>query len=275
MIVKLLKHEILRTWKPIAAAAGIGTLVVIAAVLFMNLDIPVLSDLLFGLAFLAVIALVPGTQLMLAIDHYRTSFGKEAYLTHSLPVAGGKIHTAKFLWACIVSFALAAIALVLFSAIWPTVATQNPGAPATLWDGLSWVFDTLTALWPLWLQIAVAVTAAILLLTIPTTVYFALAVGNEARLRRFGMGGVVIAFVALYLVQQLVYAAAIFAVPWGIGLPEHSEMTQVIPVDYLAAATSDATPEAFPVGMLVASVILFVVTVWRTHYSWQKKISLA
>lgn len=275
MITKLLKHEFLRTWKPIAIAAGACTLIVLAAVMFINLHIPFLSELLFALAFIAVIVLVPGTQVMLAIDHYRTSFGKQAYLTHSLPVAGGKIHTAKFLWACLVSFVMAAVALVLLSALWPTLAAEDPGLPATLWAGLDTVRAAITQLWPLWLQIAVSLTAAIMLIAIPTAVYCALAVGSEARLRRFGMGGVVLAFVALYVVQQIVYAIAIFAVPWGIGLTAESGMAQVIPVNYLTAATSDADPQAFPLGIFAAAVILFVAMVWRTHHSWQRKISLA
>lgn len=275
MITKLLKHEYLRTRNPILITYGIGILLCLAAALFGAWDIPILSGLFTTFAVATVVLIVPVTQLMLALDHYHSSFGREAYLTHSLPIRGGTIYTAKLVWAVIVTVVTTALAIGLAALVWPVVVDGQSEMPATLWEGAQALWTALTAALPTWVLLLMVAGAVCMLLSIPVMLYFAIARGSESRLRQLGIGGIAVAFVALYVVQQIVYTLAIFGVPWGIvaGGPDGRE-AEVVPMNFWTALWSNTSPDAFPLGILPVTLVMVVVVVWLTHRSWEKKISL-
>ncbi|MFD2674605.1 hypothetical protein [Gulosibacter bifidus] len=276
MIAKLFKHEFLRTRIRLLQIIGVSVLVVAAAALFGAMQVPVLSPIFLLLAVLTVIALVPGTQCYLAFDYYRTGFGKEGYLTHALPVRGGKIFTAKLLWAFVVSVVMLVLAVLMLAAIWPLLVAEEPELPRNLFEGISMFWNAIAASLPAWLLVLITVCGLLMVLSMPVNLYFAIAVGCESKLRRFGIGGIVLAFVILYVCMQLLYFVSIVGVPWGIGeLPNVPGQAGLIPVDYLGALTANASPEAFPLGILPASMLAIALAIWRTHRSWNKKVSLA
>ena len=112
MTTTLLKHEWLRTRGALGMYFGITVLVGLLGSLLGASGWSVLSVLGLLLAFLAVLVLVPGVQLLLVADYWRSGYGRTGYFTQSIPVRGATIFRAKLLWAVLVSLAAAMCFLV-------------------------------------------------------------------------------------------------------------------------------------------------------------------
>lgn len=87
MVGKLMKYEFLRTRYPLALAAGIG-LAICALAYLLALLAPVVAMVPFVVGFVMGLIFTFAVQIYLAVDFYRSSFGRRGYFTHSLPVTG-------------------------------------------------------------------------------------------------------------------------------------------------------------------------------------------
>src|SRR5699024_5623773 len=89
MITALLTHEWRRTRSMVGAATGIALLVVAAAALLVAPGWPGLSLLGVLLGAAALGGYVPVLQVLLAVDYWRSSYGRIGYFTQTLPIRGG------------------------------------------------------------------------------------------------------------------------------------------------------------------------------------------
>ena len=106
MVRTLIKHEALRTTPGLGVAFGIATLIVLFSGIIAHLNLSVVSQIFAMAGIMALSGLLAAVQLFLAVDFWRTSWGKRGYLTHSLPVKGSTILTARLLWGFVVQVAL-------------------------------------------------------------------------------------------------------------------------------------------------------------------------
>ena len=100
MVRTLIKHEILRTGPMMGLILGVGALVLLGSGFLCHLNIPVIS-VVFGVFGLFLVGgMWPFIQLVLAVDFWRTSWGRMGYLTHSFPVRGSVILGARTSLGC-------------------------------------------------------------------------------------------------------------------------------------------------------------------------------
>lgn len=272
----LLTHEWLRTRTTLLTVAG-GAAVVVT--LGSVLAAPAWALLSVVTAFVAVgaaILLIPAVQILLAVDYWRSSYGREGYFTQTLPVRGPRIFWAKMLWAWLATLGAVAVSSLLLLAAWPGISRglgmteRNPFALVS--D--AWGMATSAATVPG--TLAFLGLILVMVLVWPPQYYFAASFGSEAPRNRLGAGGPVLTWVGLYLVTQLATAIGIFAIPYAIGVVEAGSGSLGI-VDFNAWAdlrSGNTSNDVFPLGVLPPILLVSAVCLWRTVRSWQSKVSL-
>ena len=273
MITTLLKHEWLRTFGLLGTIIGAAPLVVGAGILLTATGWPVISTVGMMLAVLAIGGLVPVVQLTLTVHYWRSSYSRTGYFTHSLPIRGSKIYTAKLTWAVIVTLITTLVAFGLGLLFWPVAADQFD-AERNPFSVLGQLWNTITEVSsPMSLTIG-AVMALVLLVIWPVHYFFAASIGSETPLNRYGLGGPVLVYVGLYLVMQVVAFAGLFAIPWGIGIANGN--LGVVPFNLFKEFTIgvSTTNDIMPLGFLPAIALITLVCLVRTLYSWNRKVSL-
>lgn len=270
----LLKHEWLRTRTLVGTVAGMAVLLTLLGTGLTATAWPVLSPLGMLLGGIAITVLVPGLQLALTADYYRSSYSRTGYFTHSLPIRGGRIYAAKAIWAVLVTLAGLGLTLVLFGVFWvgvgPAVGMdRNPfTAAGMLWDRLSAVSTSgmlaggvllLLAMYLIW----------------PIHYFFAVSRGSERPLNRWGLGGPVLVFVVLYTVTQLAGIIGMIVIPFGIGLQNGALGVVSYRIIAEMQLGSASTEDVMPLGFIPAILLVTVFCAWRTVRSWNHKISLA
>jgi len=272
-MITLLKHEALRTRGPLAIGAGLIALIVLLGTLLSAIGWPVLAQMGIILGGIAIVVLVPGVQLLLTADYYRSSYSRTGYFTHALPIRGGRIYAAKLLWAGVVTLAALLGSLVLAGIYWVGLATnlgmdRNPlTAVAGLWESMTAVASPAALLGGGLLILA-------MYLCWPVQFFFAVSRGSERSLNRWGLGGPVLVFVVLYLVSQLAGMLGLFVLPFGLGVEDGS--LGFVPYSLLEELRlgGGGAEETMPLGFIPALLLLSVYCLWRTVRSWSHKVSL-
>ena len=109
--------------------------------------------------------------------------------------------------------------------------------------------------------------------------YFAATLGSGRVLGRFGIGGPVIVYVAMYMIAQAVMFAGILLIPFGLEFVPGNGGTTVdynlVNYNVLNDMLSAAPSQTMPLGFLpVLLVVLLVSVVWSTRI-WNRKVALA
>lgn len=268
----MLKHEWIRTRALIGWIVGIAALLVVVGAVFVALDWPVLGALGQGFALAGLIAAIPVTQLALAFDFWRSSFGRTGYFTQTLPIPGARIFWAKLGWHLIVTVALlpvvAALGLVLISA-----ANISAGLSANPFVQVRELWSQVTAATSPGQLILIAAMSLGLLAFLSVQYLFAASIGAEAPLHRFGASAPILVYVGLYLTLQVVTFGALLAIPFGLGMSEDG--LAVVRFSLLEMmADGSSTADAMPLGFLPVFGLAALVLLWRTAKSWNSKISL-
>lgn len=260
----LLKYEASRTIKPLMIAVLIPLLAVftLTAVSFVPAQSVKAISLTLTTLGVAAGAILP--FVFLIFDYWRSGYGANAYLTHTMPVAGGKIFWAKLIWstlAYLVSLAvfIGEVFIMLFQ------ISRNVGMSYS-----SLLKDIFTAAEeaPNWILFFGVTYGFIYVVMSLVTLFFSISVGFESRMQRFGKAGPVIIGVALYVIYQIVSFIFLF-IPFGFEISSdlHFNSSNIFvgvegPNNYL------------PIGILIPPLLFVIVLTWRTWVSWQKKISL-
>lgn len=270
MIRKLIKHEALRTGPKAGTILGIFTLVVLLCGVFARFNFPMISAFVGQVGTIAIVSAWPVINVLLAIDFWRTSWGRVGYLTHSLPVKGSTILWVRLLWgaACqVIAFAWTALAL-LGSMYLSNPSFQGGNLPINGTVLLLFV-GALFIGW-FWL----------------VQFYFAVTIGNGPRLAALGAAGPIITWVVVSVVFAIVACIMILLVPLGLDLAGGDVSLQIVDIGTLAARyqaqsmvggsnmTMNKNAAVMPFGWVFAPVALIVVCLPWMLRNWNRRISL-
>jgi hypothetical protein len=271
-MILLLKHELLRTRAMLGIVAGAAVLVAAAGALFAATGWPVLAPLGTLLVVGAVFGLVPAAQIVLAVAYWRSGYGREGYLTQTLPVRGSAIYWSKTLWAWLVSLVGVALGVGMALAVSPLLARGAGTAWADVLRGLRQSWGMLTEMAPGWAVVAVALALVALVLIWPVQYFFAASIGSQAPLNRLGVGGPVLVWLGVYFVTQVVTFASFAAVPLAVGVD--GGRLSVVRFDLFAEMVAGSPADVMPIGFLPALLLVALLCIGWTVRSWNRRVSL-
>lgn len=273
----LFRYEWLRTRSLLGVTTGLATLGVLLCSVLTWLDWTLFGPLAAAVGMMLVMVFTPVMQIVLTVDYWRSSYGATGYLTQTLPVKGSRILTVKLLWAALVSTVSLVVTVLLGCVLYTGFSVRDPQI-----TGLGEMLDEFwTALGdsgvPAWLIIGVIVAGYLAMLSAPVQYYFSISVGKERWLQTLGPGGPVLVFFLLGMVAQVVALIGLFAIPVGLS----GDASGWTLGSYSLLDEIDTTPgvsgpydSAMPLGFVPPMAILMLVCLWRTYYSWNRKIEL-
>lgn len=273
----LVRYEWRRTRGLLGVLTGLATMGVLICTALVMADWTLFSTLASGIGIMLVMAFTPGMQIALAVDYWRSSYGATAYLTHTLPVKGGRIFAVKMLWAVVVTTVSLLITFLLGCVLYAGFATGHEQI-----TGLGQMFGELgdavrTSGIPAWMLTGGLVLGYLACMVAPVQYYFAISLGKERRLQTMGAGGPVLVFIVLMMVSQVVALVGMFLIPLGVTgdgtgwtLGTYSLLDEMNR-DYVGNPHYNAT---MPLGFVPPLAVLVLLCLWRTVHSWNRRIEL-
>lgn len=273
MIAALLKHEWLRTRSLLGSIGAVAVLLVAAGTALTATGWPGISLVGMLMVMAPLAALVPATQIALAVHYWQSSYSRTGYFTQSLPLSGVTIYAAKLAWALLVSLLAVLATAGLLMAAWPVLAGQLGGErnPFSL---IRQMWEAGTAVTSTPVLIAGILLFVGLILIWPIQYFFAASVGSETPLNRLGLGGPVVVFLALYLASQVLVFLGMAALPWGLTMVDGQLGIEHWSVFAEIAAGDASRDDIMPVGFVPMLLLIGVVCLLRTVHSWRRRISL-
>ncbi len=267
MVSALMKHEALRTTPMLGACLGIATLVVVLACGLTRLSIPGLPQFAALLA-VAVSAGIPVViNIVMAIDFWRTGWGRQGYFTHSIPARGSTILAARILWSVsvVVLSVLCALIAVIFT-LWvcgPVFQGDGPSFEMVLTRFLGSMHQIMP-----WWQWVIAFGLVLFVVWFHLLgFYFPATIGSGPRWASLGSSGPIVVWAITYLLVNLTLVASV-ALPFGLDYAPGGWRLRIID------ATWNFSERNFPAGIILAMVVITVVfLVWMSR-SWNRRISL-
>jgi len=203
VMTTILRHELIRTKRPLLVILGI------AVVLIALADLLGLFAGIIGLVFALMLTfiVVPAVQLFFAIDFYRSSYGSGALLTHSLPVRGRTLFWTKILFAVLVTVFVSLLTLgVLF--LQGQLALSMGGGIAETYRELQLAFRQLSGLW-----LFLLVSATWMVVMPLASMFSSVVIGSGGWARRLSIGGPIIVFMGYYVIMQILGLVSFFIPP--------------------------------------------------------------
>lgn len=273
MIAALLKHEWLRTRSLLGSIGAVAVLLVAAGTALTATGWPGISLVGMLMVMAPLAALVPATQIALAVHYWQSSYSRTGYFTQSLPLSGVTIYLAKLAWALLVSLLAVLATAGLLMAAWPVLAGQLGGErnPFSL---IRQMWEAGTAVTSTPVLIAGILLFVGLILIWPIQYFFAASVGSETPLNRLGLGGPVVVFLGLYLASQVLVFLGMAALPWGLTMVDGQLGIEHWFVFAEIAAGDASRDDIMPVGFVPMLLLIGVVCLLRTVHSWRRRISL-
>ncbi|HJG90549.1 MAG TPA: hypothetical protein K8V81_02365 [Brachybacterium massiliense] len=273
MIAALLKHEWLRTRSLLGSIGAVAVLLVAAGTALTATGWPGISLVGMLMVMAPLAALVPATQIALAVHYWQSSYSRTGYFTQSLPLSGVTIYAAKLAWALLVSLLAVLATAGLLMAAWPVLAGQLGGErnPFSL---IRQMWEAGTAVTSTPVLIAGILLFLGLILIWPIQYFFAASVGSETPLNRLGLGGPVVVFLGLYLASQVLVFLGMAALPWGLTMVDGQLGIEHWSVFAEIAAGDASRDDIMPVGFVPMLLLIGVVCLLRTVHSWRSRVSL-
>lgn len=276
MIGTLFAQEFRATRKNLVVTTGLLLLIAAVSLAFFALRIPVLGSLGTVLGIVSITLITPMVLGLLVENYWRTMYGREGYLTMSLPVHGRTLFVAKVLYGLVIgAVALAVTGIGLLGGAMAFALGQGYEPLEFLRDGLQ-----LVQPWQVWLGGLAIALQLVFLVVVGAAV---MSIGAQARFNHLGFGAPVIGAVIVYIVMQLVTFAAIMFVPLGLVLTGPDAGTLVAQGmfdDVMAAIVSSGgtaageTPQVLGLGFTVTSVAVIIVMAWWGARSVDRRTSL-
>lgn len=273
MTTTLLVHEFRRTRGPLGLVAGAAALLVAAGVLLALAPWPLVASFGAVVGVGAVGAMLPVACCVLAVDYWRSGYGRLGYFTHSLPVRGARIYAVRLAYGLLVSLAGTALTAVLAIPVWMAAVfrevPEGTSLVAYLADAVrQWLVGV-----PAWAL--VGGPAVIVLAAWGSLVgyYFAASIGSGSRFAGLHAAGPIVVFVLLYVVAQLAAFAGIVAIPWAVG--RTGADLGLVRVDIIGVlASGSGANDVMPVGFLVTYAVLGLVLIAWTARAWDHDVTL-
>lgn len=251
--------------------------VMIPAFALVAINVPVLGGIGSVLGVIAALAAVPAALVMLAIDYWRTMYGREGYFTMIIPVRGRALYWTKLLHALIVSLAATALTLIgLF--LW--VVANGIAARAPLGEQLAGFRELILSSVGgpmLWFLVGALAAQLLFVLVAGATV---LSVGAEERFSSLGGGAPIILGVALYFFMQVLSVFAMMFVPLGLqvtgadagSIVWNGMLSEIVEAVRLGPEAPE--PTMIGIGFLPLLVVVGALLAWKGVHSIERRTSL-
>ncbi len=249
MFRKLFKHEFLATWRILGAVVGLMVLVSGLLLVPAALKVPVLGMLAATLSMVGFCAIGPVVAIVLVVHYWRTMYGGQGYLTHSLPVRGRAVFAAKASYSCLM-VALGLVVGVLLDLTlpaWaePSLGEATAGLGRLLAPGQLVLFGAGLLVYCLCLYVGVL---------------GAITLGTRGRFNRLGAGGAVLAFVIMYVVVEIVMAVSFLFLPLSLTVTgPHPGGLVFRRMDLAFVSDSTAAPDLIGLGWWPVAILVAVV----------------
>lgn len=262
MVHTLLKQEFRRTRGILASLCGF--VVLLALIALATVRVPLLGGAANVTAAIAMGALTPLVQLALTVDLYRSTFGRQGYFAHGIPLRARTLMLTKYLYGVLAS--LVAL-LVTFTALWIL------GRADALRGGSQWksAVTGVRTLWEQhpWLTIAGVIFALLIVCAYLAQLHFAVVVGSEPWIRRAGAMGPVVTYILVYLGMQAVGIVSLLIPP----LYNLQTTTFQWAVPLMELLGEETTP-ALPVVVFVLPILASAVLLWRAVTGVERRLEL-
>lgn len=268
---KVLKNEFKSTGLVyLALAAGVN-IVCCISVLLIELNLPTITALFTMFAVIAPFVYFIGVSLYMLVDYYRTMYGRQAYLTHCLPVSGAKLYWAKVTYYYLHLLIASIITVVSFcytlNFLWPNG-----------WDEIVYsirgVIDHIGYGW------FIGLSLGFLLIELATHVIvgtFVISAARSAKLNHMSpFASILLCIFLSYLAFQVISLVGLFTIPVGITYYESTGLDFVIDFSLVQNIFSPSyyDIQSMPFGFMVSTVIALVIVGWVTTRMVSRKISL-
>ncbi len=221
MFLKLLKWEF-------GLHKKILFLYLVAALSFISLYAVSFVDslLLQGIfGFITVVSLIfvaAGTLIILIMNYYKTMYGQESYLLHTIPVKSSHVYYSKIIVASVYSMISTIILTAGPVGIVATLSGRAFSSTAstllTVIEAANMNIETFTpySAASFWTFIITWTLISIVFSQIQYMGIISLAMGK--RLQKFGVPGIILTYVVVYTITQIVVLLLVLLVPLAIEL---------------------------------------------------------
>lgn len=269
----LFVHEYLRTRGFLAALFAGSLALVLAGSLLMATPVPLLQVGGSILCVVTVFVFLPAVTIDLAVDYWRSGYGRGGYLTHSVPARGSTVYGVRLAYGAVV--VLVAMVANLLLAAPPVLVTAAEQAPEGV-GVLEFIAQGMKATQPPLTPGLIALAAAFIFVAAfgyLVLFYFAASYGSEERLGRLGVGGPIVVWLAVYVVVQIACVVGIALIPLGADYVDGA--FTVITRDWFTVMfENDQQVSGAPLGFVPVLVVAALWQIWRTAHSWNHKVSL-
>lgn len=268
-MAKIIKHEWIRTRGLLTLIFGIAIGLSLMSTGMLKLNMPGITILGFVTGIIAISAILPAIQIGLGVDYWLANYRRTGYFTQTLPIKGSIQYWSKLLYGFMVcagalALNLGMIALWLWAA--EDITEMSFSQLKEAWERLVPLLTTEVWLIGAFLLIMYAIGTLIQL-------YFVASIGSEEPLNNLGFGGPVVAYVVLYFCLQILSLISIFVVPYGINARDDGTLGLVH--ESFLAGFPNIDAQAMPIGFVPILIVAYIALIWRTAYSWNRKVSLA
>ena len=277
MIGALLSHHFRASVRTVWVGLAVILAVMIPAFALVAINLQVLSGIGSMIGIVAALAALPAALVMLAVDYWRTMYGREGYFTMIIPVRGRALYWTKLLHALIVS--LAAVVVTLIGLFMWEVA-NSIAAGAQLGEQLAgWREMVLNSIGGpmLWFLVGALAAQLLFVLVAGATV---LSVGAEERFSSLGGGAPIILGIGLYFFMQVLSVLAMMFVPIGLQITGadagsivwNGMFTEI--VEALREGPDAPEPTLIGIGFLPLLIVMGALLAWKGVHSIERRTSL-
>ncbi|WP_167202762.1 hypothetical protein [Actinomyces respiraculi] len=244
--------------------AGIGALAVGLVPHAMGADAPTLMAVTG--AAIAFALPVPIIAIHTLAEYWQTMHGRRGYLTMSLPARGREVFGAKVLYLMAAVMVALVIAVGGLTVVVLVRAWMNDVPPADVWDGILSLLDLIgtAAAW------SIGAVAVVQLLSFLVMWVSVMSIAAQTRWNHLGIGGAVIGMVLVYLVCQVLFAAAMMLVPLGMDMGTGDLVARSMLPDLL----SGVEPTVLGLGFVPVSVLVSIALAWWAVHALEHHASL-
>lgn len=228
MFVKLIKHEWDYMWKRLLLiAACIVVTTVLGCISFSGLMVMDSTNEFSPVGFLGIMGFVLYYGVMIvaafaimiisAIRMYKTLFGDEAYIIHTLPVSTRQVYWSKIIIHAVCEFAVSVLILISFNLVFGRLYAFEPEAVTNGFNGS--VFGVLAAITGMSAAATTIVFTLLMLLSCVISVLEILAcIVLGQYWKKHKIIGAIVSYLVLTFIMQVVSTVAVIPAIMGAGM---------------------------------------------------------
>ncbi len=249
--------------------------VCIASAVMVATGLPVISHIGQFFLNMVIVGISIATLIVMTVHYWRSMHGSQAPFTHSIPVSGRMLFTAKVVYY-LLAVGLSAIPTILAGLLLVSAQTIGQGGSlsatyAALWEGLVNLLSTLgTSRFILSMAMMVLASAASVIQLLG-----AITIGFSGRYPTRGYVGPVLSLAAFYMVNQIVAVVGMLFIPISLAIvndtPTGIEYSMMLP-DLINAVQSGGEPNLVGIGGPLATIPLGIIAGWWAIRSLEKHL---